>query len=542
MPTNGAADVEMESIESVVWAITDGVIVTDPEGRLLTANLAARNLLGGEEPLADLHRVLLHEPGGDRLPAAESPLRRALLGRRVNGMVVEIRRPQSSERQLVSWSASPVFQQSKLVLTVHTLRELDGQEPIESASRPLREHTGPLDASVRMRLEQRLRRQAEQLAEADRRKDEFLAMLGHELRNPLAPIHNAVQVLRRHCSAADPHLKWGLDVIERQVGQITRLVDDLVDVARITRGRIQLQRRPTTLHEIVFAAVEAVRPLMQERRHALVISVPPLATRVDVDPVRMTQVVANYLENAAKYTPPGGDIRVTLRQADGRAELRVRDSGIGIAPHVLPHVFEPFTQGDRPLDRSQGGLGLGLKLVRSLVELHGGAVEARSEGVGKGSEFALFLPLLPERPARATPVADTPVQPEPAPHARPPRRLLVVDDNEDVGRSFAVLLGAMGHDVRVEADGPSALAAVNEIHPDVVFLDIGLPGMSGYEVAEAIRRDHGRHSIVLVAVTGYGQDNDRERSFRSGFDHHLLKPVDVTVLETLLASLGTRRS
>ncbi len=375
------------------------------------------------------------------------------------------------------------------------------------------------------------KRMEEKLKETDRRKDEFLAMLAHELRNPLAPIRNAVEILKRESGLQSGSLPWVTDVISRQVEQMTNLVDDLLDVARITRGHIQLQKEHVLLADVIVRAVETAHPLIQARNHALSVDLPQWPVWLKADPARLVQVVDNLLNNAAKYTPEGGRIRLTAR-CEGTDEviIEVSDNGIGIPAALQPHIFELFYQTNRTLDRSQEGLGLGLYLVHTLVKMHGGRIEAISDGPGRGSTFIVHLPLMAHAPC-AAPVSRVPDSAD-----IPRRRVLVVDDNPDVANSFAMLLDALGHEVHVTHDGPSALAAARQIRPEILFLDIGLPGMNGYEVARRLRAEHPPQAMLLVAVTGYGQIDDCRHAAEAGFDHHLLKPVDVGILETLLTS------
>jgi PAS domain S-box-containing protein len=380
-----------------------------------------------------------------------------------------------------------------------------------------------VDITERKRVE-------EALAEANRRKDEFLAMLAHELRNPLAPIRNAVQILRVQESSAHD-LTWARDIIDRNVSQMVRLVDDLLDVSRITRGEIRLQRSPTELADVVELAAEISRPLIDSRGHTLSVTIPETPIRVDGDGTRLAQVVANLLNNAAKYTDEGGQIWLSLEQEDGDALLRVRDTGVGLPPEKLEEIFELFTQVDRSSDRSQGGLGIGLTLVRRLVEMHGGRVEARSEGLGRGSEFLVRIPLLAEPSAAAHPEE----KPAAEPAGGPALRVLVVDDNVDAANTLAMLLEINGHRVYTAHDGPAAIESSRAHKPDVMLLDIGLPGMDGYEVARRLRALPELSGAVLVALTGYGQDEDRRRSAAAGFDHHLVKPVDPQTLIDVLS-------
>jgi signal transduction histidine kinase/DNA-binding response OmpR family regulator len=381
-----------------------------------------------------------------------------------------------------------------------------------------------------------------EVQEADRQKNEFLSMLAHELRNPLAPIRNANEVLRER--GDDPNrVRWAREVIDRQLGHLVRLVDDLLDVSRLTLGKIRLAIEPVALDQAVAQAVEATRPLIDQFRHSLTVTLAPRPVRVMADRTRLTQVFTNLLNNAAKYTDPGGRIWLTVSVGSGddrdaappAVEVRVRDSGMGIAGDLLPTVFDLFTQANRSLDRSQGGLGVGLTLVRRLVEMHGGTVTAHSEGPGRGSEFVVRLPIAPEAaPERPSGVA--PVPPERAAVNGRALRVVVVDDNVDGAESLGNLLEMLGHRVRVAHTGPDGIAAVRECDPDLVLLDIGLPGMDGYEVARRLRREPGCRA-VLIAVSGYGRDEDRRLSREAGFDQHHVKPVAFATLRELLASV-----
>jgi signal transduction histidine kinase/ActR/RegA family two-component response regulator len=385
------------------------------------------------------------------------------------------------------------------------------------------------------------RAQAEQaLREADQRKDEFLAMLGHELRNPLAPILNAVELLR--VEGDDPvALERQREVIYRQARQMVRLVDDLLDVARITRGKIEIRRDAMDLVTCVEQAVEAVRPLIEARGHRLSLSLPPHPITLAGDAVRLNQAVVNLLNNAARYTERGGCLSVELQRETGSAVVRVRDTGAGIAPDLLPHVFDLFIQGDRSLARAEGGLGIGLTLVKKIVELHGGTVSARSGGRNLGSEFTLRLPISDcgSPPLRAgNRIADwsEPVVPQSA-IRNPQSRVLVVEDNRDAAETLSELLAAWGHEVHVAHDGGEGIELAQALHPDVVLLDIGLPGADGYEVCARLRRSPGLERTQIVAVTGYGQSSDRERSRAAGFHQHLVKPIDAADLRRVLAAV-----
>jgi signal transduction histidine kinase/ActR/RegA family two-component response regulator len=380
----------------------------------------------------------------------------------------------------------------------------------------------------RERAEVALRRHAEELAEADRRKDQFLAMLAHELRNPLAPIRNAVQLLQ-HLGPAEPPLVRVREVIARQVAHQARLLDDLLDVSRITRGTIELRRQQLELTRLVGDAAEDHRRVLETGGLTLCLELPEEPVWIDGDPTRLAQVVGNLLGNATKFTEPGGQVRVRL-VADPESQsavLSVRDSGIGIEPTMLLHVFELFTQADQGLDRSRGGLGLGLALVKGLVEQHGGSVWAHSEGPGQGSEFNVLLPTTAAPPAEVA-------APSVAPIATGPIRVLVVDDNRDAAETLEDLLALAGCTVALAFSGPQALAIAPEFHPEVVLCDLGLPGMSGYEVGVALRQHPASARAQLIAVSGYGQAEDRERSQAAGFDRHLVKPVDPSELLRLL--------
>ncbi len=397
-----------------------------------------------------------------------------------------------------------------------------------------------LDLTERRQLEDQLRRNADELADANARKNEFLAMLGHELRNPLAPIRNAVKIMKQRDSN-DPTLRWAREVIDYQMRQMAQLVDDLLEISRVTRGKVRLQCEVVDVATIVAYAVETSRPILDSHRHHFSISMPPGPIHVQADQVRLAQVLSNLLNNAAKYTDEGGQIRLLVSVEGPSVVFRVRDNGMGIPPEMLSRVFDLFTQIDRSLDRSKGGLGLGLTLVRSLVEMHGGSVMAQSDGPGKGSEFTVILPLWKHEEAGpdAPSLADSCPQdrfPDPNPDMRP-RTVLVVDDNVTSAKSLELLLSLEGHEVQVAYDGPDALKALENRPFDVVLMDIGLPGMNGYEVAEEIRRRPGFENLLLVAVTGYAEDEARLRSREAGFDHHLVKPVDPDAILALLASM-----
>ncbi len=372
------------------------------------------------------------------------------------------------------------------------------------------------------------------LQDEDRRKDVFLATLAHELRNPLAPVLNVVQLMKHGLD--EYTLQWSRDVLDRQVQQMKRLVDELSDMSRIARGKVRLRKERVDVAAVVARAVEACRPLLDQRRHELTVALPQEPVVLEADPTRLAQILCNLLNNAAKYSDEGAHIWLTVERAGGGGQppdevvLRVRDTGMGIPAEMLPHIFDLFVQVDRSLGRAQGGLGIGLALVRSLVEMHGGRITARSDGPGKGSEFIVRLPVSVEAPAEQSATGPA-VSPEP----QASRRVLVVDDNRDGAETLATLLRATGHEVRVAYDGPTALAEAHTFRPDVVLCDIGMPGMDGYEVARRLRQDADLPHPVLIAVTGYGQAEDRRRTHAAGFDHHLTKPVDLAALQQVFA-------
>ena len=389
------------------------------------------------------------------------------------------------------------------------------------------------DVTDGRRLEQERERALNDLREVDRRKDEFLAMLSHELRNPLGPILNAVEVLERLAPGDEEIAAQSRDIIARQAKHMKRLLDDLLDVSRVSQAKVQLERQRIDLNVLLGQAVEVSRSMMIEKRHAVSLTLAPQAMALEADPTRLLQVFDNLLNNAAKYTDPGGHIAIVTAVEDGEAVVTVRDDGIGMTPDLLARVFDLFVQGTRALDRSQGGLGIGLTLVQTLVKLHGGSVRAFSEGPGRGSQLVVRLPLAP-------PAELPPAHRAPAPRAgrAAPLRVLVVDDNVLAATTLGQLLKLAGHEVSLAHDGPAALAAAAAAPPELVFLDIGLPGMDGYAVAERLRAA-GRAGMTLVALTGYGQEEDLQRSRDAGFDHHVIKPIDFEQLEQI--ALDVRR-
>jgi PAS domain S-box-containing protein len=373
------------------------------------------------------------------------------------------------------------------------------------------------------------KRAAQALQLANRRKDEFLAMLAHELRNPLAPIRNASEILSRKL-ASDPQIQTTVGIVKRQTLQLTRLVDDLLDVSRITEGRIELRREPLKVASIAAQAIESVEPLMRERQHRLLVGAIDEDLYVEGDHVRLVQCIANILTNAAKYTDPGGEVRLEARRHGPMVGIAVSDTGIGIPKELLPQIFELFVQGDRSLDRSQGGLGIGLSVVRRLIEMHKGEVRASSAGPGRGSTFEIRMPLIAHTRARSEAQERSLVQ---------PKRILIVDDNTDAADSLALLLQLEGHETEAVYSAREALDRAARYRPEVILLDIGLPEMSGYELATLIRSE--LRSVRLIAVTGYGQREDVERARCSGFDGHVIKPVDSARLGRMIEGLKTEQ-
>jgi signal transduction histidine kinase len=439
-------------------------------------------------------------------------------------------------------------QTNEQLAVANTTLQAEKTRELESLNRTLQRANEELESANRsLQTEVAERARAElALKEADRHKDEFLAMLAHELRNPLAPIHNAVQLMHRS-SIADQQLGWSRDVIGRQLAHLTRLVDDLLDVSRITRGKINLSKEVIELNALVSRTVETVQPLLEERGHALSVEIPNGILAVLGDPTRLTQALGNVLGNAAKYTEPGGKISLVAIQSGGEVEIRIRDNGIGIPPNLMPKIFNLFTQLDRTSGRSQSGLGIGLALVQRLVEMHGGSVTAHSDGLGRGSEFVIRLPLFiretngdGQQLNALSELEQSMINAEGTPRTQ--RRILVADDNNDALESLATLLQLSGHEVYTADNGAVALESAEQNRPEVALLDIGMPKLDGYEVARRIRAQPWGQRITLVALTGWGQESDRRRSHEAGFDSHLVKPLDLDKLTELLAALPSTGS
>lgn len=388
-----------------------------------------------------------------------------------------------------------------------------------------------MDVSELRRLDKELRQKVLELASADQRKDEFLAILAHELRNPLAPIRTGLEVMRME----PENLELIADVratMERQTQQLVRLVDDLLDVSRITRGKLELRRAEVELAEVLQSAAEATRPFIVELEHELTVSLPETPICVHGDAARLSQVVANLLNNAAKYTPPGGKIELTAERQEDVVVVTVHDTGLGIPAEMSDRIFEMFAQIDQRLERGYSGLGIGLTLVKRLVEMHGGTVHVASQGVGQGSQFSIRLPVVPQSTATAEPASQN--KPADAPRRAPfGRRILVVDDNKDAAISLAIALRLLGNDVHLAHDGLDAVQVARELQPDVVLMDIGMPKLNGYEAAAEIRKQPGGEDMILIAQTGWGQETDKQRTRDAGFDHHLVKPLEMHALQQL---------
>jgi PAS domain S-box-containing protein len=491
-------------LETVARQMPAALLIADAEsGRVVFSNQQVVRITGheyrsGDEIAAgpDLGAFTVLRPNGAQMESEEWPVTRAVRG-------------------------GETIRDEEIVL----VREDGTRVALEANAGPVRDREGRIIAGVLVFQDVTERKEAEvALREADRRKDEFLAMLAHELRNPLAPILHAVNALR-DLEPGSTKAEWCQQVIERQVLHLSRLVDDLLDISRITQGKVKLQKEPLDLRAIVNRAVETVRPFVESRRHELLLNLPSEPMALEGDLVRLAQVVANLLHNAAKYTQNGGRIELDAERLDGHVVLRIRDNGIGIPDEMLGRIFDLFTQVDRSLSRSEGGLGVGLTLVRSLVAMHGGTVAAHSNGPGQGTEFEIQLPALDQVETAPETSLERPTQ-------TVRRRVLVVDDNADSAESLAMILEIRGHQARIAADGPQALEVARELRPEVVMLDIGLPGMDGYEVARRLRAEH--DGLLLIALTGYGQDEDRRRSKEAGFDHHLVKPVDFALLQEVM--------
>jgi PAS domain S-box-containing protein len=487
---------------SIVESSSDCVKVLDLEGRLLAMNSNGCRLM----EIDDFSRCI-DQPWRDYWPAEGSVLADSALEAARRGNPASFQGYCPTAKGTGKWwdvAVTPILNA--------------GGEPerILAVSR---------DITASKQTEALLKSQAEALAEADRRKDEFLAMLAHELRNPLAAIGNAVRLMTM--TDVKETLEYSTDSIRRQTGHLSRLIEDLLDVSRMSLGKIELRREILDATPVLDSAAESVKTLVDERKHTLTVAAGRGNLWVDADPTRLEQVVINLLNNAAKYSENGGHISLSAGHEDGEVVIRVKDAGIGIPPEKLPEMFELFAQGNSSSTRSEGGLGIGLTVVKKLVEMQGGSITAHSEGLGKGSEFVIRLPAA-ERPATSMPPAEGPDE------AMSNARILVVDDNVDTARGMARLLKLTGHDVATAHSGPEAIEAARAHRPDVILLDIGLPGMDGYEVAKRLRQEPGCKDAVIIAASGYGQEADRHRTEAAGFDHHLVKPIDFDALRSLL--------
>ncbi len=496
------AERDQARLAAIVASSDDAIISKDLNGIVQTWNGGAERIFGWR---ADeiIGRPITTIIPGELVGEEEEILARLRCGERIEHFET-VRLTKDGRRLDVSLAISPI---------------LDSRGRVIGASKISRDIT-------------EARRIANAMAQADRNKDQFLAMLAHELRNPLAVLASAVELLGL------PDAAGRLDVtrrmMERQMGHLVHLVDDLMDLSRISRGVVRLRKQTLDVRTVVEQAVESVRSALEEQQHALEVRLPRRPLAVHGDPTRVEQVLVNLLTNAARFTPPGGRIEVEAAARDGRVVLTVRDNGIGMSAELLANVFEPFAQSEQSPDRAAGGLGIGLSLAKSITEIHGGSIEARSEGEGRGSEFVVTLPGTQEAPDPEKPEPDA----QGASAGTVRRRVLVVDDNEDAAQSLSHLLEFSGHEVHRAYSGPAALAAAAEVRPDVILLDIGLPEIDGYEVARRLRADPALANVLLIALSGYCQDEDRRRSREAGFDHHVGKPAGHRDLLRLLEQAG----
>jgi PAS domain S-box-containing protein len=501
---------------SVLHAITEGttdaIFVKDLDGRYLMINPAGARLLGKsvEEVVGRDDRDLFSVESAAQIMARD----RAIMTAGNTATYEETGTAAGVTRTYLSTKGPYRDEEGAIIGLIGISRDITERMQADEERRGLLEREKELRAGA---------------DEASRRKDEFLSLLSHELRNPLAPIRNGLEILQQ--DPGEETAKTVLELMGRQLHHLTRLVDDLLDVSRITSGRIELRPEPNDLRAILESAVEASRPLLDSKEHAFSLSLPEEPLPILADLTRLDQVFVNLLNNAAKYTDRGGRIELEAEREGENALVRLRDNGRGMAPEFLPRIFDLFTQADRSLARSEGGLGVGLTLVRRLVEMHRGSVEASSPGEGRGSEFVVRLPLAAVSDRNEEPRSRRPA-------TTPALRVLLVEDHADSARSLSLLLELLGHEVEVVTDGREALEAVESIRPEVVLLDIGLPGMDGYEVARRLRARGSK--ALLVSLTGYGRDADKIRSREAGFDHHLVKPVELETLEKLLASMALR--
>jgi PAS domain S-box-containing protein len=502
------AQLERQSriLETVLSSINDFAYTFDRDGRFLFVN----------KPLLDLWGLKLEDAVGKNFFDLKYP---DALAAKLQAQIQQVFDTQRSLSDETSYT-SPTGEGGFYEYIFTPVFGPDGRVDVVAGS--TRDITG------RKRTEEALRA-------ADQRKDEFLATLAHELRNPLAPVRNAANLLRIDNSPAS--VAWAGEMIGRQVDHLTRLIDDLLDISRVRLNKFELRREPLELAEVVRGAVEAARSAIEERRHELTVELPPAPVRVSGDLVRLSQALVNLLTNAARYTEPGGRISLSVAREDADAVVRVKDTGIGVSSENLPRLFEMFFQADSTLERSQAGLGIGLSLVRRVMELHGGRVEALSDGAGKGSEFVVRLPALEEQGGRAAepPAAAALERPAPVSH-----RVLVADDNRDATQSLAALLRLSGNEVHTAHDGLEAVDAAATLRPDAVLIDIQMPKLNGYDACRRIREQPWGKDMLLIAQTGWAQEEDKLRAREAGFDAHLVKPVDLDAVVKLLASLPGR--
>ncbi len=517
--------------QALLESLQTGIVACNAQGVLTLFNQATREFHGLPQEALPAeewaqHYDLYRADGKTPMPKEEIPLFRALSGEHVRDVEMVIA-PKNGKVRTVCASGQSFYDQARRHLgAVVSMDDITERKQAEAA---LREAHDDLERRVARRTAE-LDEANHALQQADRRKDEFLATLAHELRNPLAPLRNGLQMMRLAGADADA-VERTRAMMERQLTQIIRLVDDLLDVNRISRGTFVLRIERANLADIVHDAVETCGPPIEQQQHQLTVSLPPVPIYLDADAMRLTQALCNLLVNAAKYTPAGGTIRLEVRRAQGHALISIKDSGVGIATEMLNEIFEMFTQVDRSLETSQSGLGIGLTVVRRLVEMHGGTVEAKSAGLDRGSEFIVQLPAVAQEQD-----FDRIDNQAPAANGNG-RRVLIADDNDDAAASLAMMLSMMGNEARTAPDGQAALDIGAMFAPEIVLLDIGIPKLNGYDAARRIRGEPWGAGVVLVALTGRGQDEDRRLSHEAGFDFHLVKPVEPSVLERLLASV-----
>jgi PAS domain S-box-containing protein len=507
--------IRLALLAAIVESSDDAIVSKTLDGRILSWNAAASRIFGYTPAEA------IGQPVTMIIPPELRDEEQRILGQLRRGERIDhfdtIRIAKDGRRIPISLTVSPIRNANGTIVGASKVaRDISERKAAEQALREIAE---------------RLRASEEALRDADRRKDEFLALLAHELRNPLAPIRYTLAANRKSGRTPEQR-KRAEEIIERQVTHMSRLLDDLLDVSRITRSTLELKKSPTELTSVVGSAIETARPVLDSKRHNLSLDLPKHAVRLEADAVRLSQVFSNLLINAAKYTDPGGHIQLRAAREGSEIVVTVRDNGIGISAYMMPRLFTMFSQAQAALGRSEGGLGIGLSLVRGLVTLHGGSVEARSDGPGCGSEFTVRLPAgTPvEEPADIEEGADAPV-------AGAGMKILVVDDNRDAADTCAALLELSGHHVQTAYTGRRALELAATFRPHALLLDIGLPDFDGYQLAAKIRAAPWGRAIILIAVTGWGQEEDRRRAFDAGCDHHLTKPIAAETVESLLQSL-----